>query len=47
MGQADQDRRVDYVEFGATDIERTRRFYERVFGWRFEDGPLVALVKGT
>jgi predicted enzyme related to lactoylglutathione lyase len=40
MGQADQDRRVDYVEFGATDIERTRRFYERVFGWRFEDyGP--------
>ena len=40
MEQADQDRRVDYVEFGATDIERTRRFYERVFGWRFEDyGP--------
>ena len=36
MGQADQDRRVDYVEFGATDIERTRRFYERVFGWQFE-----------
>ena len=40
MAQADQDRRVDYVEFGATDIERTRRFYERVFGWRFQDyGP--------
>jgi uncharacterized protein len=40
MAQSDQDRRVDYVEFGATDIERTRRFYERVFGWRFEDyGP--------
>ena len=40
MAQADQDRRMDYVEFGATDIERTRRFYERVFGWRFQDyGP--------
>jgi len=40
MAQADHDRRVDYVEFGATDLERTRRFYERVFGWKFEDyGP--------
>ena len=40
MPQREHDLRVDYVEFGATDIERTRRFYERVFGWRFEDyGP--------
>jgi hypothetical protein len=40
MAQTDHDLRVDYVEFGATDIEGTRRFYERVFGWRFEDyGP--------
>ena len=40
MAQADHDRRVDYVEFGATDIERTQRFYERVFGWTFESyGP--------
>ena len=40
MAQAEHDLRVDYVEFGATDIKRTRRFYERVFGWRFEDyGP--------
>ena len=40
MAQADHDRRLDYVEFGATDLERTRRFYERVFGWRFQDyGP--------
>jgi predicted enzyme related to lactoylglutathione lyase len=40
MAQADHDLRVDYVEFGATDLGRTRRFYERVFGWRFEDyGP--------
>ena len=40
MPQREHDLRVDYIEFGATDIARTRRFYERVFGWRFEDyGP--------
>ena len=40
MARSDHDRRVDYIEFGATDIPRTRRFYERVFGWQFEDyGP--------
>jgi hypothetical protein len=40
MPQADHDRRVDYIEFGATDIDRTKGFYQQVFGWRFEDyGP--------
>lgn len=40
MAQSDHDKRVDYVEFGATDIARTRQFYERVFGWTFEEyGP--------
>lgn len=40
MAQADQDRRVDYIEFGATDVARTKEFYRQVFGWRFEDyGP--------
>lgn len=40
MTQSDQDRRVDYIEFGATDVGRTREFYEKVFGWRFQDyGP--------
>ena len=40
MAQADQDRRVDYIEFGATDVARTKQFYQQVFGWRFEDyGP--------
>ena len=34
------DRRIDYIEFPATDIEATRRFYTEVFGWKFEDyGP--------
>ena len=40
MSQAEQDRRVDYIEFLTTDIEETRRFYSEVFGWEFTDyGP--------
>jgi len=40
MTQSEQDRRVDYIEFGATDLGRTKEFYEKVFGWRFQDyGP--------
>lgn len=40
MSQADQDRRVDYIEFRATNIEETKRFYSEVFGWEFTDyGP--------
>lgn len=34
------DRRIDYVEFPATDIGTAKRFYSEVFGWKFEDyGP--------
>ena len=40
MTPADHDRQIDYVEFGATDIGRTKQFYQQAFGWRFEDyGP--------
>jgi uncharacterized protein len=40
MPQSDHDRRIDYIEFGATDIARTKQFYQQVFGWKFEDyGP--------
>ncbi len=40
MSQAEQDRRVDYIEFLATDIEETKKFYSEVFGWEFTDyGP--------
>ena len=40
MTQPDHDRQIDYVEFAATDIARTKQFYAAVFGWRFEDyGP--------
>lgn len=37
------DRRIDYIEFPATDIAKTKEFYSRVFGWKFEDyGPEYA-----
>ncbi len=40
MGQTEQDRRIDYVEFSAIDIGVSKRFYSDVFGWKFEDyGP--------
>jgi uncharacterized protein len=40
MTQAEHDRRVDYVEFGTTDLAATKAFYHQVFGWQFTDyGP--------
>jgi predicted enzyme related to lactoylglutathione lyase len=34
------DGRIDYVEFAATDIPKTKTFYQGLFGWTFEDyGP--------
>ena len=40
MSQAEQDRRMDYVEFLTTNIEETKRFYSIAFGWEFTDyGP--------
>jgi len=40
MNQAEQDRRVDYIEFQATNIEEIKRFYSEVFGWELTDyGP--------
>ncbi len=40
MSQAEQDRRVDYIEFRTTNIDETKRFYSEVFGWEFTDyGP--------
>ena len=40
MSQPQHDRRIDYIEFPATDIQATKRFYEQAFGWEFTDyGP--------
>jgi predicted enzyme related to lactoylglutathione lyase len=34
------DRRIDYIEFPAADVARTKAFYTHVFGWKFTDyGP--------
>jgi predicted enzyme related to lactoylglutathione lyase len=34
------DRQIDYIEFPAGDIAKTKEFYIRVFGWEFTDyGP--------
>jgi hypothetical protein len=34
------DRRIDYIEFPAADVARTKAFYAGVFGWKFTDyGP--------
>jgi hypothetical protein len=36
----EHDRRIDYIEFGVTDVAGAKRFYGQVFGWKFEDyGP--------
>ena len=37
MSQEEQDRRIDYVEFGTTDVEQSKSFYSSVFGWKFAD----------
>ncbi|PPU76200.1 VOC family protein [Xanthomonas sp. NCPPB 1638] len=31
-----RERRIDYVEFGSTDPEASRAFFETVFGWQFQ-----------
>ena len=37
---AENDRRIDYVEFDVADVARARTFYGAVFGWTFVDyGP--------
>jgi uncharacterized protein len=40
MSQQENNFRMDYIEFPATDIDATKRFYNQVFGWEFKDwGP--------
>jgi uncharacterized protein len=36
----DRDSKIDYIEFNASDIPATKKFYADVFGWKFTDyGP--------
>jgi predicted enzyme related to lactoylglutathione lyase len=37
MSAASNDRRIDYIEFAAIDLERVKAFYTQVFGWTFTD----------
>jgi len=40
MSQQEHNLQMDYIEFPATDIAATKRFYNQVFGWEFKDyGP--------
>lgn len=37
---AQDDQKIDYVEFPASDLDAVQVFYERAFGWEFTDyGP--------
>jgi hypothetical protein len=37
MPHPDADRKIDYIEFAATDLEAVKRFYTAAFGWSFAD----------
>lgn len=38
--QEQHDRRIDYIEFPAPDLDAMKKFYGDAFGWRFQDwGP--------
>lgn len=40
MTREEHDKRVDYVEFAAPDLDLVKTFYAAVFGWSFTDyGP--------
>lgn len=40
LHDAQHDARIDYIEMAATSIEKTKRFYQDAFGWKFTDyGP--------
>jgi hypothetical protein len=40
MSQPAQHHAINYIEFTTNDIAQTKRFYERVFSWNFQDwGP--------
>ena len=40
MAKSLNDRRIDYIEMKVSDIERSKAFYGKAFGWTFKDyGP--------
>lgn len=40
--------KINYIEFASTDLERSKRFYAKVFGWSFQDwGPDYVSFSGA
>ena len=40
MSQLSHNNQIDYIEFPAVELSKTKEFYSSVFGWKFEDyGP--------
>src|SRR5262249_47572227 len=40
MSETKPEKQIDYIEMPASDIRRTKAFFQTVFGWKFEDyGP--------
>ena len=37
MSQPVPQNQIDYIELHASDIEKTKSFYNSVFGWKFQD----------
>jgi predicted enzyme related to lactoylglutathione lyase len=37
MSKPKPERQIDYIEMPVRDIVRTKDFYGKVFGWKFED----------
>jgi predicted enzyme related to lactoylglutathione lyase len=35
MTKSENDRRIDYIEMNVADIERSKAFYGKAFGWSF------------
>jgi predicted enzyme related to lactoylglutathione lyase len=36
-GKMSQHEKIDYIEFPATDLEATKDFFKKAFGWSFND----------
>jgi predicted enzyme related to lactoylglutathione lyase len=37
MSSPENNLRIDYIEFPVNDIKKTKDFYAKIFGWKFED----------
>jgi len=47
MSQVEHDRRIDYIEFPATNIADAKRFYSSAFGWEFTFRCFIVRVQAS